>query len=935
MAPLGASADVAINITGTGFNTVAASNEVTFTHTSGVTATAAGNLIQTVNAALGLRRLRVTVPAGLPIGTTALRVRNLATGEISVGQNLEIVVLSLPTVSSAARGATNAAIRITGSPNSQFVVGSSRAGFGSGITVHSTTVESPTSLIATVSIAPSAPLGPVMVSVISPTQTALMPNAFTIVDPNRAPSITSTAVGNGDEGVLYTYQVSATDPDNDPLSFRLLASPAGMTIAPAGLITWTPSAAQVGSQSVQVEAADGRGGIATQAFSVSVTAAPSLESIDVTPGSMRFEAGGATAQLDVTGRRSNGSMVALTTAAAGTTYENSNPFVASISADGLVTAVANGTSTITARNGGLTDSAAVVVEIGVSLDALELTPALSTLREGGAQQQLNLTGRFSDGTTRDLTGHEGTRYVSSVQAVAAAGAAGLITAGSSGETTITAQHAGRSATAVVRVVLSEGAGFLRGEVFDDTRGQPLGGAIALLLSDGGGPLNPPPTTIADDRGRFTLAGRAGESVVRIQKPGFTTVERRVSIPVGSAATLVDARLTPVPAAAAATSSAFGGLVRDQSNLFALQVPPGGIASDLPLSIVSVSPQGLAGRLPLGWSPVVAAAIEPADVIFAVPATMTLPNTADLPPGMPLVLARYSTIRHEWIAESPVVVSADRLTVASPIHGAGQLAVIVPDSAPNTPPAAVVGEAILGVAYADAPAGFTAEGDVIPRSAPPGEGVRAVGRIGLNASTPLPSGVLLQAHVGEHFDLLDQSRVVTQPFTQDIVVYQLPRPPSGGRLGATFPITPSRSFTIQQLMLGVIRLDITPFAVDAGVVVVGAGGGSVTSAAGDTLDLPPGALAQSSSVELRRLTAGELSLALTDFDLLAALRIDAVGAAFAQPGGLSMPAPSDVTPEQQVFVAKLYPDPFGVRRLRLVSVARLQSGRLVSDRAIRD
>ena len=89
----------------------------------------------------------------------------------------------------------------------------------------------------------------------------------------------------------------------------------------------------------------------------------------------------------MTGRRSNGSMVPLTTAAAGTTDENSNPFVASVSADGLVIAVANGTSTITARNGSLTDSAAVVVEIGVSLDALELTPALSTLRESGAQQR--------------------------------------------------------------------------------------------------------------------------------------------------------------------------------------------------------------------------------------------------------------------------------------------------------------------------------------------------------------------------------------------------------------------------------------------------------------------------------------------------------------------------------------------------------------------
>src|SRR5687767_8465221 len=48
--PAGASTGITIFITGTGFNTTAANNEVTFTHTGGVSATATGTLIQTVNA---------------------------------------------------------------------------------------------------------------------------------------------------------------------------------------------------------------------------------------------------------------------------------------------------------------------------------------------------------------------------------------------------------------------------------------------------------------------------------------------------------------------------------------------------------------------------------------------------------------------------------------------------------------------------------------------------------------------------------------------------------------------------------------------------------------------------------------------------------------------------------------------------------------------
>ncbi len=68
-------------------------------------------------------------------------------------------------------------------------------------------------------------------------------------------------------------------------------------------------------------------------------------------------------------------------------------------------------------------------------------------------------------------------------------------------------------------------------------------------------------------------------------------------------------------------------------------------------------------------------------------------------------------------------------------------------------------------------------------------------------------------MSERFDLIDQTQVVTQPFTQDLVSYAAPRPAVGGALGAAFPITPSRNFTIQELMIGVVRLDVTPFAGD--------------------------------------------------------------------------------------------------------------------------
>ena len=115
-------------------------------------------------------------------------------------------------------------------------------------------------------------------------------------------------------------------------------------------------------------------------------------------------------------------------------------------------------------------------------------------------------------------------------------ASGAVTAVANGGITVTARHDDRSATANVVVAISGGVGFLRGEAYDDSKGLPLAHATATLVSDGSGPLTPPVDVTADERGRFSIAGRAGDAVVRITKAGFTAVERRASIPANSSTT---------------------------------------------------------------------------------------------------------------------------------------------------------------------------------------------------------------------------------------------------------------------------------------------------------------------------------------------------------------------------------------------------------------
>ena len=93
-----------------------------------------------------------------------------------------------------------------------------------------------------------------------------------IVVVNNPPSITSTAVTTAAENVPYAYDVNATDPDNDALTYSLDVFPEGMTIDSAtGLIAWTPGSTQVGSNNVTVRATDTGGLFDTQSFTISVT----------------------------------------------------------------------------------------------------------------------------------------------------------------------------------------------------------------------------------------------------------------------------------------------------------------------------------------------------------------------------------------------------------------------------------------------------------------------------------------------------------------------------------------------------------------------------------------------------------------------------------------------------------------------------------------
>jgi RHS repeat-associated protein len=98
--------------------------------------------------------------------------------------------------------------------------------------------------------------------------------SFTIValSGNQSPSFTSQPSGSAVVGIPFLYTAVAEDPDGDALTYSVQSAPAEFSIdAATGVVSWTPTIGTPGSVEIELRADDGRGGRATQSFTVTVT----------------------------------------------------------------------------------------------------------------------------------------------------------------------------------------------------------------------------------------------------------------------------------------------------------------------------------------------------------------------------------------------------------------------------------------------------------------------------------------------------------------------------------------------------------------------------------------------------------------------------------------------------------------------------------------
>ncbi len=276
---------------------------------------------------------------------------------------------------------------------------------------------------------------------------------------------TGTATLTVTAGMLTSIQVGPVDPSvgiNTTLNFTATgiysdgtradltnqvawstSVPTVVSISPAGraqtlargmsTITATAPGGQTGSSTVTV----------TPATLVSITVAPAMSTVMV----------GGTIALRATGNYSDNSTVDLTTSVTWTTSAMATASVSNAAGTaGTVTGLAVGTATIIATSGTVAGRAAVTVSAAALMSIL-VTPAMASTPVG-TTVAMTATGRYTDGTTRDITTQ--VAWNSTPETVATVsnimGTLGVVTAVSVGTARVTATLNGIVGTATISVV---------------------------------------------------------------------------------------------------------------------------------------------------------------------------------------------------------------------------------------------------------------------------------------------------------------------------------------------------------------------------------------------------------------------------------------------------------------------------------------------------
>ncbi len=190
----------------------------------------------------------------------------------------------------------------------------------------------------------------------------------------------------------------------------------------------------------------GGGGGATGSGGNGTPAAATLSALSLSPASPSLLVGAST-QFQATGTYSDGSAKDLS---ASVTWNSASPAAATITAGGLATGLASGTTVISANLGAIAGTTTLTVSAApaATLSGLSVSPATLTLPKSGTQQ-FKATGTYTDGSSKDLSAS--VTWVSGTPSVASVSAGGLVTGLAAGTSAISASLGGYGSTGTVTV----------------------------------------------------------------------------------------------------------------------------------------------------------------------------------------------------------------------------------------------------------------------------------------------------------------------------------------------------------------------------------------------------------------------------------------------------------------------------------------------------
>jgi len=384
-------------INAAGMATSVATGASTISATSG---SISGSTVLTVNPAVLLSIAVTPANASAALGTTQ---QYKAVGTYSDGSTLDLTATATWTSSAAAVASISNAQETQGLA-STVALGNTTISANSGSIVGSTVLTVTPAVLTTIAVTPAQPSIPA-----GTTQQFTATGTFT---DGSSQDVTMSVVWSSSATGIATI---SNDSGKQGLATSLATGTATIT-ATSGSIT--------GSTTLTV----------TPAVLLSIAISPSNLTLAL----------GTKQQFTATGTFTDNSTQDLSASVIWASSDNS---FATIDGTGLATAVADGSTTITATSGSVTGSTTLVVSDAV-LVSIAISPVAASI-PAAVTQQFTATGTFSDSSTQDLTG---TVHWSSSDGTVATisntpGTAGLATGVGTGEVTISATSGSVSGSA--------------------------------------------------------------------------------------------------------------------------------------------------------------------------------------------------------------------------------------------------------------------------------------------------------------------------------------------------------------------------------------------------------------------------------------------------------------------------------------------------------